>query len=274
MRLMATQDVPAEWGRRRLLAMLVGVVAFAALLVAGLVLVVGQLVTSSTAVRSERAPRSDYPIRADGTRGAEYRDFVAAEPMLVSDRQDMQPGEPALRQLDPLVAGSPTGIGPASVPSGFEHTREGAVAQLAAISISALEPMSIREAWSVHAAWAAPGASFERWELTQSIQAFHAEAGTTDGDGAVALTASPVGAQIKGTDGPDWVLACVQLDITVTVVEQTRFGFGHCDRMQWDGSRWIVGAGSPPAQAPSTWPGSQRSVDAGWRPWVETDVSE
>jgi hypothetical protein len=128
--------------------------------------------------------------------------------------------------------------------------------------------MSLDYAHEVYQLWAMKGASFEKWEIAQSIQAFHANAGTVDGDGSVSVTATPVGAQIKGTDGPDWVLACVQLDVTAIVVEETRFGYGHCERMQWTGGRWMIGAGAPPAPAPSTWPGSQRSLDAGWLLWV------
>jgi hypothetical protein len=31
----------------------------------------------------------------------------------------------------------------------------------------------------------------------------------------------------------------------------------------------MVAPGTPPAQAPSTWPGSDLSLKAGWRTWVD-----
>jgi hypothetical protein len=269
---MAVDRVPTEWSRRRLMIMMAAVLIFASVIVAGLALTIVKIVGSPES--GTPTARVDWPVLANGTRGAEYRDALAAEPMIASDRQDMQPAPPALKEAAPLIVDAAASTGPADVPSGFSHTPEGAAAQLSAIVISALEPMSVDHARDVYREWAADGAVFERWPITESIQAFHQAAGTVDGDGSVVVSASPVGGQIKGEDGPDWVLACVQLDVTAAVVEQTRFGFGHCERMQWDGVRWAIAAGRPPAQAPSTWPRSQRSADAGWHPWLESDVPE
>ena len=39
-------------------------------------------------------------------------------------------------------------------------------------------------------------------------------------------------------------------------------------QMAWVDGRWVIDAGIVPAWAPSTWPGSQKAADAGWRPWV------
>ena len=36
--------------------------------------------------------------------------------------------------------------------------------------------------------------------------------------------------------------------------------------MLWTGGRWLIGPGAPPAPAPSTWAGSDASVEAGWLP--------
>jgi hypothetical protein len=38
--------------------------------------------------------------------------------------------------------------------------------------------------------------------------------------------------------------------------------------MQWHAGRWMVAPGTPPARAPSTWPGSDLSIKAGWRTWA------
>lgn len=271
---MASQDVSVAWGRRRLLAVLAGLVAFVLLVIGGLTYtVVDTLAASDAPAASQRIAR-DWPVAADGTRGSGYRDALAAKPMLAADADDMKPAAPATQPAELMVIDPPKTFGPADVASGFENTPQGAVGQLAAIEIAVLGPMSIQTARSVHSAWAMSGAPFDDWGLTESIQAFHQAAGTIDGDSAVSVTATPVGAQIKGADGPRWVLACVQLDVTVAVVEQTRFGFGHCERMQWAGDRWMIAPGTPPAQAPSTWPGSQRSRDAGWLRWAETDTVE
>ena len=266
---MSTQQSDAEWSRRHSLIVLGSVFAAAVLLVTGLAYaVVTGLGSSPAAPTATGSVHKTWAPDANGIRGDEYRDAVAAEPMLESRPQDLQPAAPALQRPERIVIGSATRTGPADVPTGFDHTPQGAVGQLAAIETAVLTPMSLEYARDIHTEWAMAGAAFEEWELAASIQAFHASAGTVDGDGTVLLTATPVGAQIKATDGPDWVLACVQLDITVVVVEESRFGYGHCERMQWADDRWMIAPGDLPAQAPSTWPASQRSLDAGWRLWV------
>ena len=86
--------------------------------------------------------------------------------------------------------------------------------------------------------------------------------------------ATPTAAQVKGTDGTDWVLACVLLDVQARIVTQARIAYGHCERMQWstdEGGRWLIAAGSPPAQAPSTWPETDLARQAGWLTWVGSE---
>ena len=267
---MSTHQSDAEWSRRHLLIVLGSVLAAAVLLVTGLVYAVSTAFSSSpTAPTATGSAHKTWTADAGGVRGDEYRDAVAAEPMLQSGPSDLQPAAPALRRPERTVVGAAMRTGPADVPTGFDHTPEGAIGQLAAIEMAVLTPMSLEYARDIHTEWAMNGAAFEEWELAASIQAFHAAAGTVDGDGTVLLTATPVGAQIKASDGPGWVLACVQLDITVVVVEESRFGYGHCERMQWADDRWMIAPGAPPAQAPSTWPVSQRSLDAGWLMWVD-----
>lgn len=256
------------WSRRRLITVLVLVAGVALLLVTGLVY------ASITALRPRPAVTADGAVaRGSETSGRAsgraYRDALAAQPMLATITDDMTPTGPALAKPGQMVAPPSDGTGPAGVPSGFPHTPAGAVGQLAAIDITTLTPMSVGFARDVHQGWAMAGARFDRWEIARSIRDFHASAGTVDGDAGVTLSATAVGAQIKGVDGPDWVLACVQLDINAVVVEQVRFGYGHCERMQWHGAKWMIGPGRPPSPAPSTWPGSQRSLDAGWQLWVD-----
>ena len=82
------------------------------------------------------------------------------------------------------------------------------------------------------------------------------------------VVATPAAAQVKGTDGTDWVLACVLLDMRATITADAAMGYGYCERMQWSADRWMIGPGTPPARAPSTWPGSDLSIKAGWRTWA------
>lgn len=262
-----------QWSRRRLLAVFASVVLVAVLLLVSLVLTVAKALDDDASGTQSGAVGERYPVGSDGTRGDGYRDAMAATPMLATSADDMRPAAPALTASGSMRIPPATTSGSEGVPSGFEQSPEGAVAQLAAIETTVLTPMSVDYARRVFAAWSMPGAVFADWTIARSISAFHASAGTVDGDGTVSLTATPAGAQIKATDGPEWVLACVQLDVWVSVVEDVRFGYGNCDRMVWTGNRWVIDAGTPPAAAPSTWPGSDRSREAGWLTWVQAGES-
>ena len=107
------------------------------------------------------------------------------------------------------------------------------------------------------------------------MQAFLASRAGQDPAALPALVAAtPVAAQVKGTDGPDWVLACVLLEVTARAATSASIAYGHCERMQWstttgDEGRWVIAAGgAPPAPAPSTWPGTDLARRAGWRTWT------
>lgn len=266
---MKTNQGTEEWSRRKLLVLLVGIVLTALLLVSGLVFAVASALSGGDEDSSTPVDVSSFPIGANGIRGEAFRNAIAAEPMLQANADDLKPSPASLEPTASFEIPAATLLGAAGVDSGYPHNEAGAVAQLAAIEIAVLTPLNLSNARTVFEAWSQPEADFAKWELAAAIQSFHAAAGTHDGDSEIAVSATPVGAQIKASDGPDWVLACVQFDLTISVATDARFGYGHCARMSWDGQRWVIAAGTPPAQAPSTWPGSQRSIDAGWLNWID-----
>lgn len=261
---------PQSWSRRRLLCTLAAAAIFGLLLAGSLLYAVMAAVASASEGGStSELSAQDLHSSASTIQGEVFRDKVAAAPMEGADRVDYDPHPPALKQLEPLILPLSTDVGPAGVDAGFSRTPEGAIAQLAKIDTFALEPMSLTAARDVHSGWAAAGAEFEQWYIAQSIQAFQGSAGTRDGDPDLFVSVTPVAGQVKGTDGPDWLVACVLHDVTVAYREHIRFGFGHCERMQYADGRWQIAPGDPPVPPPSTWPASQRAVDAGWRPLVE-----
>lgn len=269
----APTAVIEPWSRQRLQALLAGAVALAVLLVLALGYATVRIVASATEPDSPDVAElaEEFPAGPDGVRGEGYRDAVAAAPMLEITEADLRPAAPSLEPAKTLTMPGATGTGTADVPTGYPHTPEGAVAQLTSIVTAALPTMDTDAARFVFESWSDAKADFLSWPIAQSIQAFHASAGTTNGDPTIETSALPVAGQVKGTDGDDWVLACVLLDVQISLVEDTRFGFGHCERMQWDGIRWEIAAGTTPAVAPSTWPNSQRSLEAGWRTLEQKD---
>lgn len=268
-----TRPAPTEavaWSRSRLLLLLGAGAASALLLIGGLIAAGWYAFTGSPADSGE--PTATDPAATPATDPDAVRDRIAAEPMLSVGRDAPYTPDPALTAAGVIEIPLPIdGRGMAGVATGLPHTAEGAVAQLAAIEQQVLETMSLPVAREVWQAWTLPGApSFEQWELTLSVRSFLAsarQAGDTK-DATTVVTATPAAALIKGVDGPDWVLACVLLDVRAVVVTEARMGYGHCARMQWAEGRWQIAPGEAPATAPSTWPGSTLAVEVGWLTWT------
>ena len=226
------------WGRGRLVAVLAGVVALAVLLVGGLAYAVRLAVgggepVASTASRSwELAPEPPDARVPSGQR----RDRIAAAPMMIVTSDDMRPSKPTAATFLVLEVPLTSLLGPQDVTTGYPRTPEGAVAQLAAIEGRVLPSMSLTLTRQVYDAWALPNPQvpFEEWELTRNVQAFLGATGSgTRPDPTTTVTATPAAGLVKGTDGTDWVLACVLLEVHAIIHTQARIGYGHCERMQW-----------------------------------------
>jgi hypothetical protein len=260
------------WDRPRLLVVMACVVAAAMLLLLGLGYAVYFALTSASGT-AKPVPAAAAARPAPGpqiARGAARRDEIASAPMLAVGPADSRAATPAAVAGPTITIPASTRQGPASVPAGFPRTPQGAVAQLAAIETTVLDGMSIAAANQVYEQWALPGGvGVPGWEITQDVQAFLATAQMgSEKDMASSVVATPAAAQVKGTDGPGWVLACVLLDMRATITADAAMGYGYCERMQWHAGRWMIAPGTPPARAPSTWPGSDLSIKAGWRTWA------
>ena len=258
------------WGRRRLVRTLAVVAVVAALMLVGLSYAVYSAIASTRSTAAAASPGQEIRSAEQLPSGTARRDAIAAAPMLAVPPEASRSGKPSA-QVGTTIAIPPAGRqGPAGVPTGFPQSPEGAVGQLAAIETTVLQNMSIDRAHQGHAAWSEAGAvTAEAWELTANIQAFLASsAGQYAGDQRTTVVTTPIAAQVKGADGTTWVLACVLLDVKAQIATQARIAYGHCERMQWstrDGGRWVIGAGATPARAPSTWPGTDLAIQAGWK---------
>ena len=63
-------------------------------------------------------------------------------------------------------------------------------------------------------------------------------------DPSASVTLEPAAALVKGTDGPDWAIVCVLMKVTATYRQEAQVAFGHCERMQWVGGRWMIAPGA------------------------------
>lgn len=255
------------WDRQHLLLALAGAAVIAATAVAGIGLLVVQAV-GPLPDRDGEAPPAGSGTGASSP--AQVRDGIAAAVMASVDPAAATRPDPALTPARTiLVPDAFNGRGPAGV-AAFPHTYEGALGQLAALDVAALEAMDVAYTGELHRAWVLPGGpSLDGWDVATNVAAFLRGARQASAkDEATSVTVRPAGGLVKGTDGPDWVVACVLLDVRATIQTDYRMGWGHCARMQWADGRWQVGPGAPPAAAPSAWPGSKAAVAAGWLAWA------
>lgn len=267
---------PVRPGRVRALAALGFVMVLVLCMVAGL----GYLVIS--AIRDDE-PTSTGPSDASISAAASATPAVSGS-MDVSARQDALAAQPMLQlpesaaQPQPLVdetAGPPILIpsptarvvpGGPPVATGFPHTPQGALAQLAAIDEAALSTTDLDRVHEVYAWAAAPGAVAEaEWSPGYAVRVHIDNFGGREQALRAQAVFQAVQGQIKGTVGKDFVVACVLGELTVTAASVARAGVGDCQRMVWRDGRWWIGPGTQPAYAPSAWPGSADAVRAGWR---------
>lgn len=258
---MRTRPEPGQWSRPRLLLALTAITVALVLVVAGFGLAVWYAVT-------DRTPTAVAPTSPTTAATPLSRDEIAAAPMASVDQQAAFTPDPAVTPAGTIRLPAGTGErGPGGVPTGFPHTPGGAVAQWASIAQTVLEGMSLDTARQVHAGWVSPGGpQFESWTLTGNVRSFltAGRQGGTARDTTTVVSTTPVAAVVKGTDGPDWVVACVLLDVKASITAESRMGYGLCSRVEWAGNRWRVAPGAEPAAAPSAWPGSVAAVAAGW----------
>lgn len=262
----APRTDPLVWSRGRLIAVIAAVTAAAVLLTVAFGFAVYSAIRTDPATDTARSEAvQGLPSDRD-----QRRDVLAAQPMLQVARNDSLQGVPSTQVGPVLAVPSSTVIGPAKVASGFPQTPEGAIGQLASIEVSVLSEMSIARTNEVYDAWTASGAApVDQWRLMGHVQAFLAAANMGQvKDPRATVTVTPVAAQTKASDGPDWTIACVLVDVRAVIKTQARMAYGYCERMQWDGERWMIAPGFPPADAPSTWPGTDLAFEAGWRTWA------
>ena len=285
-----TIDRPAEvWSRNKMLALLAAAAAVTALLGVGLVLTVinaGQPAPGGAAAAtrsvnppaSQPAPAGAAPDGAPGqaaTRttaaaaaAAAAFEVLAGRPMLAVPPSASHPSAVSTHDPGPPIVLPPaTGVGPAGVPTGFGHSPQGALAQLAAIDRAALSSASLAGVRAVITSWAVPGGpDASTWTGVQAMAGLLTATGLPGGgSGQLAVVATPLMGLLKGSVGPDLAVPCVDFEVDVTVSSTARGAVADCQRMVWTGGRWMIGAGPEPAVAPSVWPDSDLAIQVGYR---------
>ncbi|MFJ2758764.1 hypothetical protein ACIO3S_24410 [Nocardioides sp. NPDC087217] len=264
-------DPQTEWTRRRLQALLVGGLALVlALLVGGIWSIVMLLQEPDSGPADGGEPGG-----AAAADTADARDELAERTLSASTLDEAKPGALSTGTTGTIRLPVPTGMGPAGVLTGYPATPEGALAQLAAIDQAALSSLRVAGAQAVIKEWAASGGpTTESWSGVKAVAGFLSSAGVgADGADRLVLNVTPSMGLIKGTVGDDFVVPCLNMVVEVTDTTANRapvqVAVADCQRMVWSEDRWIIGPGQEPAEAPSLWPGTQASYDAGYQ-WLET----
>jgi hypothetical protein len=265
-----------QWTREKMLALLVGAG------VLGLVLLVGVGLCVYYALRPAHhgagggngTTTSSTPGngtgRGDGGGGQDARDALAAKPMPHVDDAASHPSAVSLSAPGtPIVLPAASRVGLAGVPTGYPHTPEGAMAQLAAIDQVALQSGSLGTARELITQWAMPGGpTAASWSGAQALTSLLTDTQTA-GTAQLAIVFTPLMGQIKGTVGPDFIVPCIDFELDVTLTQTARGAVADCQRMVWQpdakGGRWMVGPGAEPAIPPSVWPDTDLAISVGYR---------
>lgn len=268
-------DPDTEWSRMRL-QILLGVTGLVVLaLVLGGAWSVINMLTGHGSSGASAAGTS-----ASGS-GRSAQDALASKPLPTAPVEAAQPGgDLSTGKTGTLEVPPPMAVGDVGVASGFPHTPQGALGQLAAIDSTAMSSASVQVAQDVISKWAAPGGPTpESWSGVQGVAALLGSAGlSSDAQNGITINVDPKMGFIKGTVGADFVVPCVDFIITATLPGGTsqQVAAADCQRMTWEqgagAGRWVIGPGKEPAPAPSLWPGTQASFVAGYE-WLEVPQS-
>ena len=259
-----------QWSQRKMLTLLAGAGLAVAILAAGAVLAVVHAVhpaSKPSAAAVSAGSSAAVPIAGAADR-TPPEDALAARLMPVVPESAAHPGPVSDRDPGASIELPPaTTAGPAGVPTGFPHTPEGALAQLAAIDQSALQSGSLVGARAVIQEWAVPGGpTTTSWSGVRAMGALLDGTGLSGGGSAqFAVVLTPLMGQIKGSVGPDFVVPCVDFELDVTLQQTARGAVADCQRMVWRTDRWLIGPGDEPAVPPSVWPDTDLAISVGYR---------
>jgi len=258
-----------QWSPRKMRTLLAGAGLAVAVLAAGVVLaVVHAIHPASGQPTDDVSAAGPIPEPTGPASSEDVQSSLAARPMTVVPESASRPGPVSDQDPGaPIVLPPATSTGPAGVPTGFPHTPEGALAQLAAIDQSALQSDSLAGARAVIQEWAVPGGpTTTSWSGVRAMGALLDGAGLSGGGSAqFAVVLTPLMGQIKGSVGSDFVVPCIDFELDVTLQQTARGAVADCQRMVWRTDRWLIGPGDEPAVPPSVWPDTDLAISVGYR---------
>jgi hypothetical protein len=226
---------------------------------------------SSTGAPAARTTVPTAPTSTSGVWNVAAENTLATRAMLELPPQDAQP-----QPLTTTTAGPPIRLSQPSattggrIPTSFPETTVGALGQLKALDQTAMwggDPDTYARAYREVSLPGAPDPGSTG--LASVLTSFRAAAGLPDAGVApgLSVTYEITEGLIKGTtDDGRYTVICVLGELSVQDRGETvDAGVGDCQAMRWTATGWRISPGALAAPAPSAWPGSVESVDAGYR---------
>lgn len=236
---------------------------------------IGNLAVASilaTACGTTIHPSPEYPPTAAARTGAprlsvsmQAQNALAEQPMPSVPLSAAVPIPLSTRAPGTIALPTPTYRGPAGVPTGLPHSPNGALAQLAEIDKSAMQPANLATAATIVTGWAAPGGPTpQNWTRIQALSGLLTVAAVVNSGPPLELQVRPAMGLIKGALGEDFTVVCVDLEVDVVGNDTLRTADADCQRMVWQRNRWVIGPGTEPYPAPAVWPETDTAIEVGY----------
>lgn len=262
-------------GRALLILGAVGVLVLA--LLVGLVVSLTGLFTSGGSPGSVATPAPGSAAgpgvsgQGGGGSGPQAEAALARAPMIELPAQAVLPHALSSRSAGaPIALPAPRQMTGVLVPTGFDDSPEGAIAQaveLTRVGAAGMDPQVWAQAYT---SLAEPGAAApDQTPAAQDMVGFRRSANLprTGPREGMTITWAPTSAMVKGsTDDGTYTVVCVLGELVTDYKGRVASGgWGNCLPMRRVGEQWRVASGPAAWVAPAAWPGSDEAVAAGYR---------
>lgn len=272
-------DLPSreQTGRGRAVLILGAVAVLVLALLIGLVVSLTGLFTGPDSAATGATPSSSGPAvpgapgQSPAGTGPEAEAALARAPMLELPAQAVLPHALSSRSAGAALAlPQPRQVSGVLVPTGFDDTTEGAIAQaieLTRVGAAGMDP----QVWAqAYASLAEPGAAPPaQTPAARDMVGFRRSANMprTGPREGMTITWAPTSAMVKGsTDDGTYTVVCVLGELVTDYKGRVASGgWGNCLPMRRVGDQWRVASGPAARVAPAAWPGSDEAVAAGYR---------
>ncbi|ALE86703.1 hypothetical protein XF36_29295 (plasmid) [Pseudonocardia sp. HH130629-09] len=170
----------------------------------------------------------------------------------------------------PIALPAPRQVAGVPVPTGFDDTPEGAIAQAVELTRTGAAGMDPQVWAQAYTSLAEPGAAAaDQTPAARDMVGFRRAANLprTGPREGMTISWAPTSAMIKGsTDDGRYTVVCVLGELVTDYKGRVASGgWGNCLPLRRMGEQWRVASGPAAWVAPAAWPGSDEAIAAGYR---------